>query len=121
MNTKRRALTALALGALLIVAAPAAPALATCYQWWGCTPTSNNLNLSTAKPHYIGDTVKVQYWLWNDGFNPGPQDGKFGPQTRAAVIAFQRHYGLVPDGIVGIHIWDCLTLCPLGWRPTVPA
>ncbi|WP_256013099.1 glycoside hydrolase family protein [Desertivirga xinjiangensis] len=30
-----------------------------------------------------------------------PVDGIFGPQTRAAVIASQKAYGLVPDGIVG--------------------
>ncbi len=28
-------------------------------------------------------------------------DGKFGPKTKAAVILFQKKYGLKPDGIVG--------------------
>jgi peptidoglycan hydrolase-like protein with peptidoglycan-binding domain len=28
-------------------------------------------------------------------------DGAFGPKTRAAVVAFQKRYGLQPDGIVG--------------------
>jgi peptidoglycan hydrolase-like protein with peptidoglycan-binding domain len=32
-------------------------------------------------------------------------DGTFGPQTEAAVRAFQRQHGMVPDGIVGPKTW----------------
>lgn len=32
-------------------------------------------------------------------------DGIFGPRTEAAVIAFQRLYGLTPDGIIGPITW----------------
>jgi len=32
-------------------------------------------------------------------------DGIFGPNTQAAVIAFQRIFGLTPDGIVGPLTW----------------
>ena len=35
-------------------------------------------------------------------------DGVFGPATQSAVIAFQRYYGLVPDGIVGPLTWNRL-------------
>ncbi|MFZ4109880.1 MAG: TIGR02594 family protein [Polymorphobacter sp.] len=35
------------------------------------------------------------------GFNPGAIDGAAGPQTRAALRAFQAAHGLVPDGIAG--------------------
>lgn len=35
-------------------------------------------------------------------------DGKFGPQTKGAVEAFQRSKGLVADGIVGQKTWTAL-------------
>jgi len=35
-------------------------------------------------------------------------DGKFGPGTQAAVIAFQRSNALTPDGIVGPKTWTAL-------------
>jgi peptidoglycan hydrolase-like protein with peptidoglycan-binding domain len=35
-------------------------------------------------------------------------DGTFGPKTEAAVRAFQRQHGLVPDGIIGPKTWKAL-------------
>lgn len=35
-------------------------------------------------------------------------DGVFGPETRASVIAFQKHFGLTPDGVVGQSTWNKL-------------
>jgi len=58
-----------------------------------------------------GDDVRqVQTWLNGVGARvPAiPQlavDGIFGPVTQSAVIAFQRHFGLDPDGIVGPITW----------------
>jgi peptidoglycan hydrolase-like protein with peptidoglycan-binding domain len=35
-------------------------------------------------------------------------DGKFGPQTDAAVRIYQRQHGLTVDGIVGRQTWASL-------------
>ncbi|GEM_PF-1599823 len=43
----------------------------------------------------------LQKRLKEAGFDPGPLDGKFGPKTRAAVLAFQQAKGIQVDGIVG--------------------
>lgn len=40
----------------------------------------------------------VQGRLLGLGFDPGPLDGKVGPRTRAALIAFQRHFDLKRTG-----------------------
>lgn len=61
------------------------------------------------------DNVRqIQTWLNAvRGRVPGiPQlavDGIFGPITQSAVIAFQRHFGLTPDGVVGPITWGELT------------
>lgn len=48
-----------------------------------------------------GEPVKkLQKRLKELGFNPGKIDGKFGPGTEAAVIAFQKSEGLLASGIV---------------------
>jgi peptidoglycan L-alanyl-D-glutamate endopeptidase CwlK len=63
------------------------------------------------------DVVELQTRLQASGFSPGAVDGSFGPGTQAAVIAFQKSEGLVPDGTVGI-----LTAQALGFAsPTLPA
>ena len=43
----------------------------------------------------------LQVALARHALYPGPIDAVPGPQTRAAVVKFQAHRGLVPDGIVG--------------------
>ena len=35
-------------------------------------------------------------------------DGEFGPNTRRALVAFQRAHGLTPDGVVGRSTWGAL-------------
>lgn len=71
--------------------------------------------------------TELQRLLMAHGFNPGPIDGIFGSQTHAAVVAFQRSRGLVPDGIVGVQTWTALGVncgvtpptpsCPSGSQP----
>jgi hypothetical protein len=49
-----------------------------------------------------GDEVKqIQQQLVNAGFDPKGIDGIFGPNTQAAVTAYQKAKGLTIDGIVG--------------------
>ena len=56
-----------------------------------------------------GNEVKVlQQLLQNSGHDPGSIDGKFGPNTRNAVIKFQEANGLVMDGKVGPKTWNVL-------------
>src|SRR3954463_7086617 len=43
----------------------------------------------------------LQRRLTRLGYAPGPVDGRFGPRTEAAVLAFQTRQGLPADGLVG--------------------
>lgn len=47
------------------------------------------------------EVLALQRKLTNLGFSPGLADGFFGPATEAAVLGFQRSWGLLADGIVG--------------------
>src|SRR5262249_55531023 len=56
-----------------------------------------NLQEGTSGP----EVPALQQLLKRKGFDPGLIDGKFGPGTEAAVIAFQKSEGLGADGIAG--------------------
>ena len=43
----------------------------------------------------------VQRKLIDNGYDPGPVDGKNGPLTQKALKAYQLDHGLSPDGIPG--------------------
>ena len=47
------------------------------------------------------DVSVLQYLLAVHGLDPGTLDGHFGPQTRDAVVGFQRRARLEPDGVAG--------------------
>ncbi len=56
-----------------------------------------------------GQAVKtLQQRLLSLGFDPKGVDGAFGPDTLAAVRAFQSHEGIAVDGIVGPQTWGKL-------------
>lgn len=58
-----------------------------------------------------GERVKaLQQALKDRGFDPGEIDGDFGPATEAAVMAFQKSEGLVPDGKAGPNTLGALGL-----------
>lgn len=55
------------------------------------------------------DNVRVlQRRLALLGWNPGADDGVFGPRVEAAVIGLQAAAGLVTDGVVGPRTWKAL-------------
>lgn len=64
-----------------------------------------------------GPVRELQQALADAGFDPGPVDGDFGPQTRAAVMRFQEANGLEVDGVVGPQTWGALN----GAAPSAPA
>jgi len=73
----------------------------------GGTPTGarGRVDLSDGA---VGPAVaEAQALLTRAGHRVAP-DGRFGPATHAAVIAFQRRRGLQADGVVGARTWAAL-------------
>jgi murein L,D-transpeptidase YcbB/YkuD len=48
--------------------------------------------------HSAGTVRKVQQALQDQGYNPGPIDGVFGPKTRAALVQYQELKGIRAKG-----------------------
>ncbi len=74
--------------------------------------------MNVLKRGMTGATVtEMQRALLHKGFDPGLVDGAFGGGTEAALLAFQRSEGLLPDGVAGPR-----TLTALGVidDPTLP-
>ncbi|MFH1808868.1 MAG: peptidoglycan-binding protein [Pseudomonadota bacterium] len=79
------------------------------------TPASSASVADTLKTHHMlgrgarGTEVKeLQNLLKQNGIDPGPSDGIFGPKTQAAVRQFQQKKGLQVDGKVGQQTWAAL-------------
>lgn len=72
-------------------------------------PTASPVELPTLRSEMYGPAVlRVQERLQRLNFYSGALDGVFGPQTEAAVKAFQRSVRLTADGIVGPATWRAL-------------
>jgi len=56
-----------------------------------------------------GQVRDAQQHLRNLGYNVGPVDGKYGPQTSSAVRAFQREAGITVDGILGPETMEAMS------------
>ncbi|MFC1706781.1 peptidoglycan-binding protein, partial [Planctomycetota bacterium] len=65
-------------------------------------PEPAESNSATLRQGARGEQVQqLQEDLRKLGFLSGAADGAFGPQTKSAVVAFQKARGLAADGIVG--------------------
>lgn len=61
------------------------------------------------------DVMEIQALLQKLGYHINSIDGVFGPQTLQAVIAFQRRFGLTPDGIIGPNTFKVMERFLLGF------
>ena len=52
----------------------------------------------------LAERVELQERLTSAGFDTGGADGRVGPKTIAAVKAFQRSIGMIPDGYASLDI-----------------
>jgi N-acetylmuramoyl-L-alanine amidase len=67
----------------------------------GWTLGDRMLALMISSPMSGDDVTVLQERLLELGFDPGRPGGVFDERTEAALRAFQREYGLVPDGLCG--------------------
>ena len=70
------------------------------------------------------DVAGIQQRLNDLGYNAGPVDGDYGPQTAQAVKVFPRSLGLAGDGVVGAFTYRTLMgaeMASRGDRATVEA
>ena len=80
---------------------------------WQALYTGVPLNMPTLQRGSQGEAViTLQTVLQGVSFFRGEINAKFGLDTDAAVRAFQKRYGLVPDGIVGLYTWLALSKVP---------
>lgn len=75
---------------------------------YGCKDT--NRSLSPTRPFLRGTDVKeLQLRLQELGYQIGPADGVYGPNTINAVKKFQKRQGLPANGIVNELTWKALS------------
>jgi peptidoglycan hydrolase-like protein with peptidoglycan-binding domain len=77
-----------------------AAVVAALYFFW---PKSAKAGSKSNDPSQINltDVTGIQRALTILGYNPGKVDGKYGPNTKSAVSAFQKAHGLGVDAVIG--------------------
>jgi peptidoglycan hydrolase-like protein with peptidoglycan-binding domain len=60
----------------------------------------------TASAYDEGTVRNIQAGLQRLGYDPGPADGRYGPQTEAAIRRFQQDNGLPVDGQPTASLWQ---------------
>jgi peptidoglycan hydrolase-like protein with peptidoglycan-binding domain len=71
------------------------------YPVWCIAVAAGALVLGVASASANPQLAGLQVALARHALYSGPIDAELGPLTRAGVVQFQLHHGLVPDGIVG--------------------
>jgi Putative peptidoglycan binding domain len=75
----------------------------------GVLPLPPDIVYDVGAPGMMREIIfKIQQALVARGFDPGEIDGDYGPDTQAAVAAFQEAAGLVKDGAVGPETAEAL-------------
>ena len=87
---------------------------------WIQAPTEDEVKTGkkVVKLGMKGDFVtKLQQQLKSKGFDPKGTDGKFGKNTKNAIIGIQKEGGLEPDGIVGVETYKVIFFEPTTQTP----
>lgn len=80
---------------------------------WQALYTGAPVNMPVLQLGSQGEAaIALQSVLQRAGYFNRTINGQFDLHTDAAVRAFQRRYGLVPDGVVGPHTWCALSKIP---------
>jgi len=109
-----------ALALATVLAVTSAPAVALAAPAPVAAQAPDTATMPRVRRGSTGDAVvTLQRLLTERGYRPGAADGRFGPRTLGAVLAFQRASGLVVDGIVGPRTWAALGKA--GTTTTTPA
>lgn len=73
-----------------------------------CSTSSDDLARVTSVKSDAFAVAVLQVALIQIGYDPGPVDGRYGPQSKEAVRGYQADAGLEVDGLVGPKTWTSL-------------
>jgi len=73
---------------------------------WRSSSGGTSGGTQTASAYDEGTVRNIQAGLQRLGYDPGPADGHYGPQTEAAIRRFQQDNGLPIDGQPSVATWQ---------------